>query len=405
MKFTDGEPVDAAAVVANIEALRKGSSTSQNWANVTGAEATDQLTVVVTLSRPDAALLPLLTGTVGAIGAPEALTAESSKLTPVGSGPYVLNTDETVTGTKYVLERNPDYWNAEAYPFDRVEMTIIADATAAQNALRAGEVDVLASAGAQEVVAQFPESDFDSGQSEPIAIGVIWFADHTGAMLPALGDVRVRKAINLAFDRETIATKLIGPGAGPTNQLFNPTTGVFDEALLKETPYDVKQARKLMAEAGYGDGFAVTMPSTVVSTQVESVITQSLADIGITVTWESVPFQDFYAKVFGGSYATFFMFNGLGAFPAADLQGSLSGVFNPQAQTTPELDALRLAADSAPESEQADAFGAVNEYLVEDSWAVPLFYSRTNWVASKKVKYTSPTQYGTNLLPFAPAGS
>ena len=79
MTFTSGDPVDAEAVVASLEAALVGASTQGNLASIEAVEATDESTVVVTLSAPDAAVVPFLAGTGGAVGDPEALTAEESK--------------------------------------------------------------------------------------------------------------------------------------------------------------------------------------------------------------------------------------------------------------------------------------------------------------------------------------
>jgi peptide/nickel transport system substrate-binding protein len=405
MKFSNGTPVDAAAVAASLEASRKGASTSQNLAALSSVEASDNKTVLVTLSAPDAALLPSLTGSIGVVGAVEVLTADSSKLEPVGSGPYILDKKATTVGSSYVLERNSDHWNVDAYPYERVEVKVLADATAVQNALLAGQIDVIGTGISPAVLKQFPTSKFASGENKPVALASLWLVDREGKVVPALADERVRRAINLAFNRDSIAKNLTGEGSGPTNQVVSPTGEAFSEDLRGETPYDLAKAKSLMAEAGYADGFTVTMPSTVVSTQFEPTITQSLGDIGIKVTWESVPFQDFYPKVLGGNYGMFFMYNGFTGFDAQDVDASLAGIFNPYASTTPELSKLLLAADSASDEGQGAAYEAVNEYLVKQSWYAPLTYSSGFWVASKKVTYTPPTTYGVNLRPFAPASS
>lgn len=403
MKFTDGAPVDADAVVASFQALRKGPASSQGWVNVSTVKAADKSTVVVNLSQPDASFLPSLTGSVGAIGSSAALTAQSSKLKPVGSGPYTLNETKTVVGSKYILDRNPDNWNVKAYPYAHIEVSVIADATAAQNALRSGQIDVLPTAGQKSVVDQFPSTQFNSGENHPTGAGVLWLSDRAGEVVPALADERVRKAINLAIDRQSIATKLLGPGNGPTNQVVSPSNKAFSKELLNEDPYDPNRARTLMAEAGYADGFAVTMPSTIVSQQIESTLTQSLADIGIKVSWKAVPLQEFDSKVYAKTYGMYYMFIGLSAFDAQDIRASLSGAYNPFNWTTPEFDKLRKAANAAPVDQEAAAFGAVNKYLVEHSWNAPVAYSNGYWVASKNIKYTAPTAYNLNLLPYAPA--
>ena len=405
MKFTDDTPVDAQAVVASLEVARKGASTSQNLSTVTSVKATDGSTVVVALSQPDAALLPSLASTVGAVGATKVLTAESSKLEPVGSGPYVLDKSQTTVGSTYTLVRNDGNWNAKAYPFKKVVVKVIPDATAAQNALRSGQLDVLPAAGTKETVAQFPQGQFTTGENKATAFGALWIVDREGKLVPALKDSRVREAINLVFDRDSIAKNLTGPGSAPTNQVFSPSGQAFSTDLLSKTPYDLDKARKLMAEAGYADGFTVTMPSTPVSTTFESTLTQSLSDIGIKVKWETVPFQDFYPKVFGGNYGMFFMYNGYSGSDAQDVKASLSGIFNPSKNTTPELQKLLAAANSASEADQGAAFRAVNNYLVEQSWNAPLNSTSGYYVASNKVKYTPPVSYGQNVKPYAPADS
>ena len=404
MTFTDGEALDAQAVADSLDALKTGTASQTIWASVASVEATDAKTVVVTLSAPDAAFLPALATVNGSVGAPKVLTAESSQLEPVGSGPYVLNLQKTVAGSKYVLDRNPDHWNVDAYPFEHVEVSVLADTTAAQNALRSGQLDVLPSAGTPEQVKQYPTSQFDSGENKPTALGVLWLSDHAGSVVPALADARVRQAINLAFDRETIASKLIGAGSKATNQVVSDIDPSFSKDLLDATPYDVDKAKGLMADAGYSDGFTVTMPSTPYSVQYESVITQSLGDIGITVDWESIALTDFFTKVFTKNYAMYFMFNGLASNDATDTKSSLAGIFDPFGSATPELTQLVATADAASDEEQSAAWGDVNEYLVKNFWNAPLNQTNGYWVASKKVTYTAPTQFNLNLLPYAPAG-
>lgn len=401
MTFTDGEKLDAEAVAGSLEALRKGTVSQAAWARVASVEATDESTVVVTLSAPDAAFLPALTNSNGAVGAPEVLTDASSQLEPVGSGPYILNTQKTVAGSKYVLDRNPDHWNVDSYPFEHVEVSILADPTATQNALRSGQLDVL---GAAENADQYPAAQFDSGPNKPTSMAILWLSDRAGTIVPALADMRVRQAINLAFDRDTIASNLIGDGSSATNQVVSDIDSAYSEDLLDFTPYDVEKAKALMAEAGYADGFTVTMPSTPYSLQYESVITQSLADIGITVNYESVALTDFFTKVATKNYAMYFMYNGTSGDNALDIKNSLGGIFDPFTSATPELTQLIATADAAPDEDQAAAWGDVNEYLVQNAWNAPLNQVNGFWVASKKVTYTAPTQYNLNLLPYAPAG-
>lgn len=400
--FTDGTPVNAAAVAASLEASRVGSTTAGLLTSIASIDTPDETTVVLTLSEPDASIVPLLTGIAGGIGSPEVLTAESSQLTPVGSGPYVLDEAKTTVGSSYALTKNEDYWNADAYPYDTVTFTIIQDPTAVQNALQTGQLDY-AGVPSADVVKQFDSSKFVSGNNRPGTVAALWLVDREGAIVPALGDVRVRQAINLALDRDGIAAAL-NPGTNTaTNQVFNPNGEAFSEELLDTYAFNLDEAKALMAEAGYADGFEITMPSTVVSTTYESVLTQALGDIGISVTWETVPFQDFYAKVYGGNYGMFFMMNGLSSADAQDANAVLSTVFNPFQSTTPELEELLATANSSTEEEQGAAFRAVNEYLVDEAWFAPVSTIGGFYVHSNAVDYTPPFVFGQTVKPWSPA--
>ena len=304
-----------------------------------------------------------------------------------------------------MLEKNPDNWNADAYAFDTIEVQVIQDAAAAQNAVLSGQLDYT-NLPSEDAAAQFPEDRFTTGTGALSTVSALFIVDREGQIVPALADVRVRRAINLAIDREAISD--LNPGTtAPTNQIFGPSGEAYSEELLDETPYDLEQARELMAEAGYADGFDITMPSVAgITTANESMIEQALTDIGIEVTWESVPFQEFYSKVFGGNYGMFFMFNGLSGLDARDYKAATSaGVFNPFDLTTPEFEELVAAANSAPEEEQGEAFRAVNEYLVDEAWFAPINYLGGYYAHPNTIEFTPPLAYGESVLPFQPAES
>ncbi len=400
--FSNGEALDAAAVVASLEASRQSEAHAAQFATVADISAPDASTVVLTLNTPDASLLYILSGSDGAVGAPSTLGTEDSKLNPVGSGPYILDEAQTTVGSTYVLVKNPDNWNADAYPYSEIDMLVIADPTAVQNAIKTGQID-FASLQSPDLVTQFPEADFTTGQSQPTAVGGLFIVDRAGSVVPALADVRVRQAINYAIDRDTIAEKLLGGTGLATAQVMNPAGGAFDSALDSTYPYDVEKAKALMAEAGFANGFELTMPSTVLSQTFDAVLAQELSDIGITVNYETVPFQDLYAKLYAGAYGMFWLYNGYAGSDAKDVQQVLNGSFNPQASTTPELEGLLATANAASMDEQGAAFGAVNAYFVDQAWFAPVTSATGYWVTSKDVTYTPPVAFGTSLLAWQPA--
>ena len=404
MTFTDGTPVDAPAVVASLEASRTGVTTSPSFQDVTGIEAPDADTVVITLAAPNPGFLTTLTGVSGAIGATASLDDPAAQLNPVGSGAYTLDQDETVVGSTYVLKRNDDNWNAEAYPFETVRFQVITDPTAVLNALQSGQLDFAGIRGEQ--VSALDASQFTIGETAPQAVLGLWIVDRAGQVVPALGDVRVRQAINLALDRPTL-TEALGSGVlTPTNQIFDPRGDTYSDELYEEQAFDLDAARDLMSEAGYADGFDVTMPSVAgLTTQFESGMAQQLGEIGIDITYESVSFQDVYAKAGAGNYGMFFLVNGFTGSDASDLTANLSAVFNPFETESPELDQLIDTAYAAPEEEQDAAFRAINEFLVDQGWYAPIGYSTGMFAAAKDIEFTPPYAPASSLRPFKPAGS
>lgn len=400
--FTNGEELDAAAVVTSIEEERVAPASMPQLASISSVDAPDASTVVVTLSQPDGSLIYQLASTNGVISAPSAVGEESSKLEPVGSGAYILDAAETTVGSEYVLSKNPDHWNADAYPFTTVTVKVIADPTAAQNAMKTGQLD-FTPLSSPDLVSQFPESDFTTGESNPSAVGALFIVDREGLVVPALADLRVRQAINLAIDRETIAEKLT-PGVGSaTAQMASPVGQVYDADLNDVYAYNVAEAKELMAEAGYADGFALTMPSTFLSQVFDATIAQQLSEIGITVNYETVPFQDLYAKLYAGVYGMFWLYNGYSGSDAKDLTQILAGSFNPQVTMTPELQGLLDAANLAPLEEQGTAYGAINSYFVDEAWFAPVSAATGLWVASNSITFTPPVLYGGSLLAWQPA--
>lgn len=403
LSFSDGAAVDAAAVAASLNATKDGPL-RLGGGDITSIEATDDSTVTLTLAAPDAALLVQLGGLKGAVASPASLGSADATLEPVGSGPYVLDQAGTTPGAKYVLKRNEDNWDVESYPFSTVEMTVLADPTAAQNALRAGQIDYL-SVSSKDLTTQFDAANFTTGIGKPSTVAALWLVDREGTIVPELADVRVRQAINLALDRETIAAKL-NPGTNTaTVQVVSPNGEAFDEGLNELYPYDPEAARALLADAGYADGFSVTMPSTALTSPYESVVAQALGDIGITVVWETVPFNEVFAKMAGGNYGMFFMYNGLNSNDAQDISSTFEGLNNPFASMTPELQGLLDTANAAVEADQGEAFAAVNTYLVEQAWFAPVSFVSGFYVVSNDVVYTPPLVAAQGVRAFAPGAS
>ncbi|MFF0157305.1 ABC transporter substrate-binding protein [Streptomyces sp. NPDC005263] len=388
MKFSSGDPVDANAVKATLERIRSTPGQSRlSLASVSSVETPDPATVLVKLKQPDASLLAALSTSPGVIGDPKTMANKSTTLNPVGSGPYTLDTKATVNGSVYVLKKREDYWNQKAYPFKTVKIRVITDPTASANALKAGETN----AGTVDVsqISAIKAAGFRISHVPATAGAFLVLGDRAGSKLKALGDLRVRKAINMAFDRQKIVTQMLRGSGKATDQLFNPQGGAYDESLNKLYPYDVTGAKKLLAEAGYPKGFSVTMPSLVFTKSFEPIFTQALADIGVKVTWEPVPAQQTTTAVASGKYPMFLLVEGL----ASDAVMTRSfytpaGFRNVFRSTDPKLtDLLGQASRELDPAKSAGIYREINQFGVEQAWLAPVFYLGTDWATKKGITY------------------
>lgn len=388
MSFSNGNAVNAAGVKASLDHVRTSPGTQQAFlGSIASIEAPDDLTVVLTLKTPDAALLTSLTMGAGAIADPATMKDPGAALNPVGSGPYVVDKGATVNGSIYVLKKRDGYWNSAAYPFETVKVKVIADRTASVNALQAGELN----AGSVETsqVAQVKSAGFDVTLVPATSVGNLVMADRDGKMLKPLADVRVRQAINMAFDRQKIATQFLRGAGKATEQIANPQSPAHDPALDTTYPYDPTAAKRLMTEAGYPNGFSVKMPSLFFTKPFEPTVGQALKDIGIDVTWEPVPPQNSNLALSSGQYAMFFIADGLNSIPRdAANYFSPAGSRNPFHTTNAEISGLMEQASVEQDPAKAsDAFKKINTFGVKNAWYAPLFYVGTSWVTKKGITY------------------
>lgn len=199
---------------------------------------------------------------------------------PIGSGPYVISEISDVEAT---YERNPDYWNPDAYPFDTLVLKVFTDNVAALNALKSGQIDATLLDIPNAIEAEATGFTLNRGAGSYATL-MVW--DHEGTINPAFGDVRVRQAMNMAFDREGILEALNRGLGEVSSQPYTQGQTLYLEGEDDRYSYDLDAARELMADAGYADGFDITIPTFAGNAAVEPIVQQSLGDIGIRVTFE-----------------------------------------------------------------------------------------------------------------------
>lgn len=369
--FSDGAAFDAEAVVANIQHFQTENGPQAGQAkSIASVAAVDADTVEITLSAPDPALEYYLSQALGLMGSPAALGTDGIDRLPVGSGPYVMVADQTVVGSQVVFTAREDYWNPDLQKWDQLNLKLLADVTSRVNALLTGEVDATLVDGT--VVDQVAAGGF-----EPLLWTVDWqgllLFDREGSLNPALADVRVRQAINYAFDRENLLAQLSAGKGELTSQVFGPDSTAYLPELDEYYTYDPEKARALLAEAGYADGLEIEMP--VVTPGGETIMTfaaQQLADIGITVKQTQVPAADFQGELGKGNYAAswFSLFQGP-TWVAYQQLLSDTTLYNPFKSAAPELQ--EAVETLRTDGENVEAAQAINRFVTENAWFAPWF--------------------------------
>ncbi|MGV0151906.1 ABC transporter substrate-binding protein [Rhodococcus sp. GB-02] len=378
MTFTDGAAVDAAAAKASLEHMRDSAGPDSVRLAGVQVEALDDRTVELSTERPNALLAQFLTWAPGILASPASLASPDLATNPVGSGPYTFASQESTSGTSLVYQRNPNYWNADAYPYDRVVIRVMEDETARLNALRSGQID----AG--------PVSAANADQAESAGLmllgnAVNWngmfIMDRDGKQVPALGDVRVRQAMNKVFDRDAIV-KAIYQGHGVVNnQIFNTNSDAYKADLLAASAYDVEAAKKLMNDAGYSGGFDLTIPEIPGRTDMLSpIIKQQLGLIGINVNIESVPATQYLDRFLKGVYPVI-PFGLPSGTPVADVDASLApnAIWNVFKTQDPKLTQLVADLQVAPEDKQKEIVQSINEFVTDQAWFSVLAFPESFW--------------------------
>jgi peptide/nickel transport system substrate-binding protein len=395
VKFTDGTPFNAEAVKANIAHLSSGTGQNSFMAkSISDVVIVDDHTVELKLSVPNPAQLTYFTMVGGAMASPAALSKPDLISDPVGSGPYVLDKAQTRPGAQYVFKRNPDYWNAAAYPFDELKLIPMTEMTTRLNALRSGQVD--GAPGDAQSAQQAEASGLTVNRSPLDRHGLI-LADRSGVVVPALADVRVRQAINYAIDGAGILGAIQRGLGHQTTQVFNVNSAAYMAELDNRYPFDPDKAKALMAEAGYSGGFDLPLPeqSTVAA---NPIIEQQLADVGIRVKWDKIVLSNYVTEAQSRRYGAFWMSLSTGnPWWDATKQISSTGPWNPFHSATPELDALLEKAKTASGDQYVKLMQEVNAYVTENAWFDIWYQADAIYFSRPTVKVTMHPQ---NVVPY-----
>lgn len=277
LKFSDGEPVDGAAVKAAVERAQKQKN-SALFGDLTSIESVEAkgLDAIVKLTQVDYQIPQLLGQRVLQIASPKAAKSPRKlDQNPVGAGPFIVT--QLVPGTKAVFKKNPEYWDAENIHIDKVELTSAPDSSTVVSGLRTGvynfaDIDPSQAAEAEKAgLDVFVQPGFNANNLS-LNVNKAPFKDD-----------RVVDAIRHAVDRREFVDKLTFGYGEATDQPFPKGYVAYDPRSADAYPHDPEKARKLLAEAGHKPG-DLTLDLVVPAEDPQAEIVQSqLAKVGIDV--------------------------------------------------------------------------------------------------------------------------
>lgn len=296
VKFHNGEPFNAAAVKFSFERAAAKDSTNKDkavFANIERIDTPDAHTVVLNLKNGSPDLLFQLGQGTAIIVEPKSVASNGTQ--PVGTGPYRL--DSWNRGSSIALVRWDGHRNAKDVKMRRVVIRFIGDPAAQVAALLSGDVDVFPRVAAARSLKQFQENKKFQvliGGSRAKTILAI------NNKRKPLDDVRVRRAIAAAIDRQSVIDGAADGFGTPIGSFYVPgAPGYVDTTGIN--PFDQAKARALLHQAGVPLPLELTMklPPTPYARQGGEVIAAQLAKVGIVAKIENVEWAQWLSGVYG----------------------------------------------------------------------------------------------------------
>lgn len=300
--FSNGEPFDAATVIAVVNYLQSPAAVQESSVrdveNIAGVREVRPGTVEFATKAPDP-MLPRQLATVPMVP-PKAWAAmgrDAFAFKPVGTGPFAV---ESWGEAKVALGSFAKSWRAPKS--DRLEILALPETATRIQALMSDQVHVASEVGPEDLTL-LKDAGYTVYQRPPSSVEVI--AMHAKPGTP-LGDARVRLALNYAIDHRGIAEALLGGLVEPPTQVTPHTSPEYNPA-LEPYPHDPAKAKALLAEAGYGGGFKFTMVMSAgtggghMRASFEKVAAD-LANIGVTMTIRPVPWSQYVRGVLQGEW-------------------------------------------------------------------------------------------------------
>jgi ABC-type transport system substrate-binding protein len=389
VKFSDGGALTADGVKKSLEyyGAAKGPFASR-IAQFKSIDVTGPLSLTITLteSNPELPYLLMQRSTTGDIISPKGLANPKALGTSTaGAGQYMIDKSATVTNQTYTFVQNPNYWNKSAVHYKKVVLKVITDPNATLAALKSGQIDY--AFGTSRNADSAKSAGFNV-YTAPYVFTQVQLFDRKGTLVKALGDQRVRQALNYAIDRKTVTKALFGSYGGPNNQSTLPGSDGYSKDLADTYAYDLNKAKSLMKEAGYANGFTLPMLAFNLQpgeTDAAQAISSEWAKIGVKVKVIVPSSVNEFIAVLGKNPDMMF-FYGIQPMSAMFPEWSGNGYGNPQHIDDAQLNAIYQEANSTVDTaKQAVLWQKLQARLTDLAWMVPFGYQDKIILARKSV--------------------
>jgi len=413
VKFHDGAAFSADDVVFTVErALSPTSRVTAALPNVTGARKVDELTVDV-LTSSFTPVLPLAFTNLRIMNRawavkhhvekPQNFAAKEETFATRnanGTGPFALK--EWVADVKTVLVAHPAYWGRHGN-LTEAHYLVVGSAATRLSGLLSGEIDFVVDPAFQDVERLSKAPGITIGTSLGTGAQFLTYDFSRDKLLygEAQGrnpfrDLKVRQAMRYALDLPALQTKVMRNLSTVGTSIFTPLIDSWDPRFARLLPYDPERAKALLREAGYPDGFSVTLDCSA-QTPTDALCTAiagMLARVGIRVTYQPLQFNVLLPKitardssmwVIGWSPLTVEAEGVL--VPIAHTPNGKDGEYNFGRYSNAKVDALIDRARNEPLGEKRTRmFTEAMALLDEDSAFIPTAYRRTVWAMRKNVR-------------------
>ncbi len=324
VKFHNGEAMTAEQVVKNVDFLINDeagkTSISSRFLGLAGAKKIDDNTVEVSTTAPN----PILDRWFALLRIMDAdyqkdVGTEGFTLKPIGTGPFRVT---SWTGETMVAEKFADAWRPAKV--DRLEITALTETAARVAALQSGQVDI-AWVLSPDDIARLDSEGMKVNITQIFDVISFKFniiPERTTADNAPILDRRVRRAINYAINRKQYVEEVLRGLTVPAGQSAASTVAGYQDD-IEPYPYDPEQAKRLLAEAGYGDGLDLVMeliPTSTDYTNTSQFIADNLAQVGINLELRQIALADLLGKLRGQKPWDGHMWMGLvESFPTGDV--------------------------------------------------------------------------------------